>query len=110
MEEDRYRIFAIFILVFFLFFSTSCKDNNEYTNENSNNSENIETYIKPELVTLDDDLYGRKQSVNYIKIDTKYNEILPVLSFDLVFGFEKTSDMIKRYNGICGVNGGFFYI
>jgi exopolysaccharide biosynthesis protein len=51
-----------------------------------------------------------KQEINILEIDTRDAsvEVAPVLSHDLVYGFENLSTMVKRANAYAAVNGGFF--
>lgn len=53
---------------------------------------------------------GYKQEINILKIDLKNSQltIKPVLSLDQLYGFEKLSDMAKRYKAFAAVNAGFF--
>ncbi|HEX2947013.1 MAG TPA: phosphodiester glycosidase family protein [Clostridia bacterium] len=55
-------------------------------------------------------LNGLKQEVNILEIDPGAGgiKILPVLSYDLIYGFEKLSAMAERKAAYAAVNGGFF--
>jgi exopolysaccharide biosynthesis protein len=54
---------------------------------------------------------GLKQEINILEIDPGAPgvKIMPVLSHDLVYGFEKLSEMASRKNAYAAVNGGFFH-
>ncbi len=54
---------------------------------------------------------GRKQKVNLLEVNLGDSrvELLPVLSHDLVYGYETLSSMFARSNAYAAVNGGFFY-
>ncbi len=55
---------------------------------------------------------GNPQFINCleIKLKDKRVDILPVLSQNSIFGFEKTSTMSKRMQAKAAINGGFFHI
>jgi Exopolysaccharide biosynthesis protein related to N-acetylglucosamine-1-phosphodiester alpha-N-acetylglucosaminidase len=59
---------------------------------------------------LSEVINGRKQEINIIEADVSNPEvkIIPVLSSDLIYGFELLSSMAKRENAYAAVNGGFF--
>lgn len=54
---------------------------------------------------------GNEQCVNILEIDLKASDVIvkPVLSFDVLYGFETLSAMVSRHKAYAGVNGGFFY-
>lgn len=54
---------------------------------------------------------GNKQVVHMLEINMAHEgvSILPVLSHDSIFGFEKTSVMAQRVRAKAAVNGGFFH-
>lgn len=56
-------------------------------------------------------LSGSKQEIHFLEIDPGAPdiEIKPVLSFDLLYGFELLSEMVARKNAYAAVNAGFFY-
>lgn len=53
---------------------------------------------------------GLKQEINILEIDPGLPgvKIRPVLSYDLIYGFELLSEMAARKNAYAAVNGGFF--
>ncbi|MGI6668162.1 MAG: hypothetical protein ACOX4M_01550 [Acetivibrionales bacterium] len=53
---------------------------------------------------------GLNQEINILEIDPGAPgvKIMPVLSHDLIYGFEKLSEMASRKNAYAAVNGGFF--
>ncbi len=53
---------------------------------------------------------GLKQEINIMEIDPRAVgiQIQPVLSHDLIYGFEKLSEMTARKKAYAAVNGGFF--
>ncbi len=55
---------------------------------------------------------GLRQEINMLEIDPGAPgvEIMPVLSHDLIYGFEKLSAMAQRKNAYAAVNGGFFHV
>lgn len=57
-------------------------------------------------------LNGLRQEINLLEIDPGVPgvKIVPVLSYDLIYGFEKLSAMAKRKNAYAAVNGGFFHV
>ena len=61
-------------------------------------------------VHLSETINGSKQEIFIIEVDISHPDIkiLPVLSSDLIYGFENLSSMAARYNAYAGVNGGFF--
>lgn len=54
---------------------------------------------------------GLKQEINILEIDPGAPgvKIMPVLSHDLIYGFEKLGEMATRKNAYAAVNGGFFH-
>ena len=54
---------------------------------------------------------GVKQEINILEIDPGASgvQIQPVLSHDLIYGFEKLSEMVSRKKAYAAVNSGFFY-
>lgn len=70
---------------------------------------------KPEPVSyrhLSEIINGNRQEINLIEADVSNPEvkIIPVLSHDLIYGFELLSSMAKRKNAYAAINGGFFSI
>lgn len=68
---------------------------------------------KPESVRyihLSSTINGSKQEIHIIEADIsdKDVKILPVLSNDLIYGFENLSSMAARKQAFAAVNGGFF--
>jgi len=57
-------------------------------------------------------LSGLSQEINLLEIDPGAPgvKIMPVLSHDLIYGFEKLSVMAQRKNAYAAVNGGFFHV
>lgn len=57
-------------------------------------------------------LNGHRQEINLLEIDPGAPgiKIMPVLSYDLIYGFEKLSVMAERKNAYAAVNGGFFHV
>jgi exopolysaccharide biosynthesis protein len=57
-------------------------------------------------------LNGLGQEINMLEIDPGAQgvKIMPVLSYDLIYGFEKLSAMAQRKNAYAAVNGGFFHV
>lgn len=51
------------------------------------------------------------QKINLLEVDIRPGEaeVVPVLSFDRVFGFETLSSMASRKNAYAMTNGGFYY-
>lgn len=54
---------------------------------------------------------GLKQEINILEVDPGSSavKILPVLSHDLIYGFERLSKMAARKNAYAAINGGFFH-
>lgn len=54
---------------------------------------------------------GNRQEINLLQVDVSKPgvKIIPVLSFDLIYGFENLSVMASRKSAYAAVNGGFFY-
>ena len=54
---------------------------------------------------------GNRQEINLLNIDVSRSgvKIIPVLSFDLIYGFENLSAMASRKSAYAAVNGGFFH-
>lgn len=54
---------------------------------------------------------GLKQEINILEIDIQAEgvRIQPVLSHDLLYGFEKLSEMAARKNAYAAINSGFFH-
>ncbi len=54
---------------------------------------------------------GLKQEINILEIDPGAEgvRIQPILSHDLIYGFEMLKDMAERKKAYAAVNGGFFY-
>lgn len=57
-------------------------------------------------------LNGLRQEINILEINPGAEgiKIMPVLSHDLIYGFEKLSLMAGRKNAYAAVNGGFFHV
>lgn len=60
---------------------------------------------------LQEEILGTKQKIHMLEINLKKGnvEIIPVLSHDLIFGYEKLTSMALRHNAYAAVNGGFFH-
>lgn len=54
---------------------------------------------------------GLKQEINILEVNPAVAgvRIQPVLSYDLIYGFEKLSDMSSRKNAYAAINCGFFH-
>jgi hypothetical protein len=52
---------------------------------------------------------GCAQVINILEVDLGKADVKPVLSFDVIYGFEKLSDMVSRTGACAAVNGGFFH-
>ena len=59
---------------------------------------------------LTETIGGNKQEINLLRVDISKPgvKILPVLSHDLIYGFENLSAMASRKSAYAAVNGGFF--
>ncbi len=70
----------------------------------------IEDTVKHELFEME--IAGRKQVINLleIKLDSGVAAVKPALSFDLIYGFEKLSEIAERSRAYAAVNGGFFSV
>lgn len=86
----------------------------EKENNNSGTAENQEAEKKINPIKyrhISEKIDGVKQEINMLEIDLEQGlvEIIPVLSHDLIFGYEKLSSMALRHKAYAAVNGGFFY-
>ena len=70
----------------------------------------IEDAVKHERIETE--IGGRKQVINLleIKLDSGAAAVKPALSFDMIFGFEKLSEIAERSGAYAAVNGGFFSV
>lgn len=61
---------------------------------------------------IETEIGGRPQVINLleIKLDSGLVAVKPALSFDLIYGFEKLSEIAGRKAAYAAVNGGFFGI
>ena len=59
---------------------------------------------------LSGQMNGGSQEINILEVDVSDPDvkILPVLSSDLIYGFEMLSSMVSRKKAFAAVNGGFF--
>jgi len=69
---------------------------------------------KPEPIKythLSETINNLKQEINILEIDVSVPgvSVKPALSHDLIYGFEKLSDIAARKGAYAAVNGGFFY-
>ena len=58
---------------------------------------------------LKTEIGGYEQVINILEIDISKADIKPLLSYDLIYGFEKLSEMVSRTGAYAAVNGGFFH-
>lgn len=60
---------------------------------------------------LSETIHGIRQEINILLIDVSKPgvKVMPMLSFDLVYGFENLSVMASRKSAYAAVNGGFFH-
>jgi exopolysaccharide biosynthesis protein len=58
---------------------------------------------------LKTEIGGYEQVINILEIDISKADVKPLLSYDLIYGFEKLSDMVSRTGAYAAVNGGFFH-
>ncbi len=68
-------------------------------------------WINPvEYIHRSETINGLKQEINILEINMNASgvKIQPVLSHDLIYGFELLSEMASRKNAYAAVNGGFF--
>lgn len=68
-------------------------------------------WVNPvKYIHISETIDGLKQEINILEInmDASGVKILPVLSHDLIYGFELLSEMADRKNAYAAVNGGFF--
>jgi len=70
---------------------------------------NITDYVKH--ISRSEIINGEKQEINILEINlsSPMVRIRPVLSHDLIYGFEKLSIMAERKKAYAAVNGGFFH-
>ncbi|HHW30881.1 MAG TPA: phosphodiester glycosidase family protein [Clostridiaceae bacterium] len=111
------------LLVFLLsvviisFYKNGINQNEPATEKENNSTETTEIHETEEKINpikyrrISEKIEGVKQEINILEIDLKHGlvEIFPVLSHDLIFGFEKLSSMALRHKAYAAVNGGFFY-
>lgn len=71
--------------------------------------ENTEAAVKYGHLT--ETINGNPQEINLLQIDVSKPgvKVMPMLSFDLVYGFENLSVMTSRKSAYAAVNGGFFH-
>ncbi len=76
--------------------------------ENSSIELNTEKPVKHK--SIDTQINGFIQKINILEINLsgKNVEVKPELSHDLIYGFEKLSDIANRNKAYAAVNGGFF--
>ncbi len=68
-------------------------------------------WVNPvEYIHRSETINGLKQEINILEINMNASgvKIQPVLSHDLIYGFELLSEMASRKNAYAAVNGGFF--
>jgi len=71
----------------------------------------VKPYINPvKYIHRSETINGLKQEIHILEIDPSASDvrIQPVLSHDLIYGFELLSEMAARKNAYAAVNGGFF--
>ncbi len=63
-----------------------------------------------EYIHLSETINGNRQEIHILEADVSHPDIMisPVLSQDLIYGFENLSDMAARKHAYAAVNGGFF--
>jgi exopolysaccharide biosynthesis protein len=96
----------------FLFSSIVYYDNfDEKPESKAENEKGIEKVLPVKHIHITEEIKGNRQEINMIEVDLSQGsaEVLPVLSHDKLFGFEKLSDMALRSNAFAAVNAGFFY-
>lgn len=73
-----------------------------------NTLDTIESHVS--YIHRTETINGLNQEINILEIDPGAPgvKIMPVLSHDLIYGFEKLSEMVSRKNAYAAVNGGFF--
>jgi len=96
----------------FLFSSIIYYDNfDEKEESKAKNEKRTEKALPVKYIHLTEEINGYRQEINMIEVDLSQDnvEVLPVLSHDKLFGFEKLSDMALRSNAYAAVNAGFFH-
>ncbi|NLV37324.1 MAG: phosphodiester glycosidase family protein [Clostridiaceae bacterium] len=71
----------------------------------------VEPWVNPvNYIHRSETINGLKQEINILEInmDLPGVKVQPVLSFDLIYGFELLSEMAGRKNAYAAVTGGFF--
>ena len=80
--------------------------------ENTRQSKSLPTEqpAPVKYIHLSETIKGSKQEIFIIEADVSHPDIkiLPVLSSDLIYGFENLSSMVARKHAFAGINGGFF--
>lgn len=122
-KKVRYIFFiSLFIAVSFIcvsaghFLFDSENDKVPMPSENTLQAEPIESTSALQMnpvkyVHRSETVNGLKQEINILEIDPGASglRIQPTLSHDLIYGFEKLSEMAERKNAYAAVNGGFFH-
>lgn len=120
--KKRIRLFLIILLPLIILFAGlflfSARD--KTPPEPPDNTSPVETtqapapdepWVNPvKYIHRSEIINGLKQEINILEInmDSSGVRILPVLSHDLIYGFELLSEMADRKNAYAAVNGGFF--
>ncbi len=92
-------------------FENSRKQSEIYLDNTSDCKDILENKEGIDYHFFDCVISGRKSKVHVLEIyvENKNVTLKPVLSFNMVFGYEKLSDMVEKQEAIAGVNGGFSY-
>lgn len=128
-EENKIKRYIIYISLFIMSFTCLCaghfllksgqdKDVVSILPENTQiiNSESEDRISTPQTspfkyIHRSETIKGLKQEINILEIDPGADSvrILPVLSHDLCYGFEKLSEIAARKKAYAAINSGFFY-
>ncbi len=107
--------FVILCVGHFLFISThTALEPGGTANEPVTESEGAKEEVKPNPVKYEhrsETINGLKQEIDILEIDLSGGlaQIKPVLSYDLIYGFQLLSEMAENEGAYAAVNGGFFY-
>jgi hypothetical protein len=96
----------------FLFSNIGYEDySGEKPDEEGKNKRSIDKAFPIKHIHLVEEVNGTRQEINILEVDLGQGnaEVLPVLSHDKLFGFEKLSEMALRSNAYAAVNAGFFH-